>query len=243
MFRRELYRAMAGVLDALDADALARTSFRFGGGTCLALGHGEYRVSRDLDFMCSDAGGYAELRLAAREHGYAALFSPSGRASLSFPREIRADQYGLRFPVVAGGVSIRVELIREARIALGPADRADWTPVPVLSVPDAFAEKLLANSDRWADRDELARDLIDLAVLRISHGPIPEAAWVAVEAAYRSAPIQDLRKAAERFLGEPEYQRRCFTGLDVERPEDVLRGAGALLSDLDAGEMGRMGAR
>ena len=237
MFRRELYRAMANVLDALDADVLARTSFRFGGGTCLALGHGEYRVSRDLDFVCSDAGGYAELRLAVREHGYDALFPPSGRAGLSFPREIRADQYGLRFPVVVAGASIRVELIREARIALGPAERADWTAVPVLSVADAFAEKLLANSDRWGDRDELARDLIDLAVLRVSHGPIPDAAWAAVEAAYRSAPAQDLRKAAERFLAEPEYQRRCFTGLDVEHPDDILRGVRALLSDLDSSEM------
>lgn len=235
MFRRELYRAMASVLDALDADALARTSFRFGGGTCLALGHGEYRVSRDLDFVCSDAGGYADLRLAVRERGYDALFPPSGRAGLSFPREIRADQYGLRFPVLVGGASIRVELIREARIALGPAAQVAWTKVPVLSVTDAFAEKLLANSDRWADRDELARDLVDLAVLRISHGPIPEAAWLAVEGAYRSAPVEDLRKAAERFLAEPEYQRRCFTGLSVEGPEDVLRGVQALLSDLDAG--------
>jgi hypothetical protein len=239
MFRRELYRAMASVLDALNADMLAQTSFRFGGGTCLALGHGEYRMSRDLDFVCSDAGGYAELRLAVREHGYDALFSRSGRAGLGFPREIRSDQYGLRFPVVAGGASIRVELIREARIALGPAERADWTKVPVLSIADAFAEKLLANSDRWADRDELARDLIDLAVLRVSHGPVPGAAWAAVEAAYRSAPVQDLRKAAERFLAEPEYQERCFTGLDVERPDDVLRGVRALLSDFDASEMPR----
>lgn len=234
MFRRELYRAMARVLDALDADVLARTSFRFGGGTCLALGHGEYRVSRDLDFVCSDADGYADLRFSVRERGYDALFSAAGRASFGFPREIRADQYGLRFPVVVGGASIRVELIREARISLGPAVRAAWTPVPLLSVTDAFAEKLLANSDRWADRDELARDLVDLAVLRMAHGPIPEAAWAAVEAAYRAAPVQDLRKAAERFLAEPEDQRRCFTGLEVERTEDVLCGVRALLSDLDA---------
>jgi hypothetical protein len=239
MFRRELYRAMATVLDALDADALARTSFRFGGGTCLALGHGEYRLSRDLDFVCSDAGGYANLRLAVRERGYDALFRTSGRSGLGFPREIRADQYGLRFPVIVGGASIRVELIREARIALGPAERADWTPVPVLSVTDAFAEKLLANSDRGADRDELARDLVDLAVLRVSHGPIPEVAWSAVEAAYRSGPVQDLRKAAERFLADPDYQRRCFTGLDVENPDDVVRGVRALLSDLDAGVVHR----
>jgi hypothetical protein len=234
MFRRELYRAMARVLDAFDAEALEKTSFRFGGGTCLALRHGEYRVSRDIDFVCSDASGYAGLRLSVRERGYDALFPASKRTDLSFPREIRTDQYGLRFPVVVGGASIRVELIREARITLGPAERASWTSVPILSVPDAFAEKLLANSDRWADRDELARDLVDLAVLRISHGPIPDAAWAAVEGAYSRAPVEDLRKAATRFLAEPAYQQRCFTGLDVERPEEVLRGVRALLSDLDA---------
>lgn len=237
MFRRELYRAMARVLDALDADALEQTSFRFGGGTCLALRHGEYRLSRDIDFVCSDAGGYADLRLSVRARGYDALFPASRRTDLSFPRAIRADQYGLRFPVVVGGASIRIELIREARITLGPAERATWTPVPILSVPDAFAEKLLANSDRWADRDELARDLVDLAVLRVAHGPVPDAAWIAVEAAYRSAPVEDLRKAAEQFLAEPGYQQRCFAGLDVERPEDVLRGVRALLSDLDATAM------
>ena len=234
MFRRELYRSMARVLDALDADVLAQTSFRFGGGTCLALGHGEYRVSRDLDFVCSDPDGYAELRFSVRERGYDALFPAPARASFGFPREIRADQYGLRFPVMVGSTSIRVELIREARITLGPAERASWTPVPILSIADAFAEKLLANSDRWADRDELARDLVDLAVLRNSHGPIPETAWVAAERAYRSAPLQDLRKAATRFLAEPDYQWRCFTGLDVEGTDDVLRGVRALLSDLDA---------
>src|SRR5260221_14763294 len=98
MFRREIYRTMARVLDALDAGVLARTSFRPGGGTGLALAHGEYRVSRDLDFVCSDAKGYAELRSAARDRGYDALFSPAARAALAFPREIRVDQYGLRFP-------------------------------------------------------------------------------------------------------------------------------------------------
>ncbi|WP_437663265.1 nucleotidyl transferase AbiEii/AbiGii toxin family protein [Sorangium sp. So ce1182] len=233
MFRRELYRTMAHVLDALDADVLVRTSFRFGGGTCLALAHGEYRLSRDLDFVCSDPSGYAELRLVVRERGYDALFPGPGRMAFGFPREIRADQYGLRFPVVVGGTSIRVELIREARIALGPAAQAAWTPVPLLSVTDAFAEKLLANSDRWADRDELSRDLVDLAMLRVSHGPIPEAAWASAERAYKSAPLHDLRKAAERFLAEPGYQGRCFAGLDVEGTDDILRGVRALLSDLD----------
>jgi hypothetical protein len=234
MFRRELYRTMARVLDALDAGVLARTSFRFGGGTCLALAHDEYRLSRDLDFICSDPNGYGELRFSAREKGYDALFPASARAGLAFPREIRIDQYGLRFPVVVGETSIRVELIREARIVLGPAEQAAWTAVPLLSVTDAFAEKLLANSDRWADRDDLARDLMDLAILRVSHGPIPEAAWNAANSAYHAAPRHDLRKAVAQFLAEPTYQQRCFTGLDVERPDDVLRGVLALRSDLDA---------
>jgi hypothetical protein len=125
-------------------------------------------------------------------------------------------------------------MIREARITLGAAERAAWTPVPILSITDAFTEKLLANSDRGADRDELARDLVDLAILRVSHGPIPETAWIAAEGAYRAAPRLDLRRAADRFLADPEYQRRCFEGLDVERADDVLRGVHALLADLDA---------
>jgi Nucleotidyl transferase AbiEii toxin, Type IV TA system len=233
MFRRDVYRTMARVLEGLDVGALARTSFRLGGGTGLALAHDEYRVSRDLDFVCSDPKGYADLRSSARERGYEALFSQEARATLVFPREIRIDQYGLRFPVLVDGTSIRVEMIREARIALGAAAQAAWTKVPVLSITDAFAEKLLANSDRWADREDLARDLVDLAVLRAAHGPVPEAAWSAVEGAYGAAPRQDLRKAAERFLGDPAYQRRCFTGLDVEGADGVLLGVQALLADLD----------
>jgi hypothetical protein len=234
MFRRELYRTMARALDAFDADILVRTSFRFGGGTRIALEHGEFRLSRDLDFICSDPEGYAELRSSARARGYDALFPAEKRADIGFPREIRSDQYGLRFPVVVSGVMIRVELIREARIPLGPAERAAWTPVPLLSLADMFAEKLLANSDRRADRDELARDLIDLAVLRASHGPIPDGAWAAAERAYRSAPRDDLRMAAEQFLADPAYQQRCFTGLDVDDTRQVLSGAQALLEDLDA---------
>ena len=67
MFRRELHRAMAQVLEALDAEVLERHAFRFGGGTCLSLGHDEYRLSRDLDFVCASPQGYAELRFALRD--------------------------------------------------------------------------------------------------------------------------------------------------------------------------------
>jgi hypothetical protein len=128
-----------------------------------------------------------------------------------------------------------VELIRQARIVLGAPDHAAWTDVPLLSIPDLFAEKLLANSDRGLDHDELARDLIDLAVLRAAHGAIPDPVWAAVEQAYRSGPRQDLRKVAENFLADPDYRQRCFGGLGVEHDtENVVEGVRALVRDLDA---------
>lgn len=230
MFRRELYRTMTRVLDALDPDVMAQSSFRFAGGTCLALRHDEHRLSRDLDFVCSDGEGYGWLRYEVRCRGYDALFRE--QVGLAFPREIRSDQYGIRFPVRVGDVAIRVELIREARIELGQPEREDWSALPLISADDAFAEKLLANSDRWADRDDLSRDVIDLAVLRDAHGPIPSGVWEAVEAAYRQAPREDLERAVRRLLGEPDYRRRCFVGLDVAREDVVIRGAKLLLGDL-----------
>ncbi len=231
MFRRDLHRAMMKVLDALDAGVLAQSRCYFAGGTRISLAHDEFRVSRDLDFVCSDATGFADLRQAVRERGYDGLFAADRPADIATPREVRSDQYGMRFPVVIGALTIRVELIREARITLGSADSAPWTRLALLSIPDLFAEKLLANSDRGADAGELSRDLVDLAVLREAHGPIPAAAWSAAEAAYRTAPRADLRTAGERFLADSTFQERSFTGLQVDNRERVLRGVRLLLRD------------
>jgi hypothetical protein len=133
---------------------------------------------------------------------------------------------------VVGNVTIRVELIREARIVLGASTRIDGVPVESLALPDVYTEKLLANSDRWADRQVLSRDLIDLAALRRWRGPIPPQAWTAAEAAYRSAPHDDLAKAVAAFLADPAYQKRCFEGLAIEAPGPILEGALELKSDL-----------
>jgi hypothetical protein len=127
---------------------------------------------------------------------------------------------------------IRVELIREARIDLDPA-RPDWSPVDCLTVPDCYAEKILANSDRWADRQFLSRDLIDLAALRSQLGPIPEEVWNKVERAYKTAGRDDLLKAIEAFNGDGSYQQRCFQGLHLDDPARVLEGVDQLRQDID----------
>jgi hypothetical protein len=234
MFAREAHRAVLAVLGWLRADVLQRCRFRFGGGTRIVLELGEYRESKDIDFLCSDPQGYADLRFAASRQGYSALFTAEGLERLQFPREMRIDQYGIRFRAVLGSTALRIELIREARIDLGPGERPSWSPVDCLSIPDCYAEKLLANSDRWADRQILSRDLMDLAALRAQCGPIPGASWSKVEAAYRSAPAEDLRKALALVDGNPEYRQRCWQGLEVEDPADLLKGLELLGQDIGA---------
>jgi hypothetical protein len=233
MFRRESHRSVLAVLGFLRADELAACRFLFGGGTRIVLDLDEYRESEDIDFLCSDPEGYAELRSAASNRGYAALFSAEGLDRLELPREMRIDQYGIRFPVRLGSASLKLELIREARIGLDPGVRPAWSPVACLSHPDCYAEKLLANSDRWADRQVLSRDVIDLAALRARHGPIPDEAWNKVELAYRSAAAADLRKGLDFWLGDEEYRRRSLQGLRIEDPAPLLHGAAELLHDLE----------
>jgi hypothetical protein len=233
MFERAQHRSVLAVLGAFRADLLSSCKFLFGGGTRIVLELDEYRESHDIDFLCSDSSGYGELRLVATQQGYDGLFSPQRSEELRFPREMRVDQYGIRFRAIHGDILLGVELIREARIELGPGVRPDWSPVECLSIDDCYAEKLLANSDRWADRQTLARDLIDLAFLRLRLGPVPETVWKRVRDAYKAAPEKDLTKALEALGSDPVYQQHCLKGLRMEGTSDQLsRGLALLLQDL-----------
>jgi hypothetical protein len=233
MFERPQHRAVLAVLESFRADILSGCRFLFGGGTRIVLELDEYRVSQDIDFLCSDAAGYGDLRFAVTRSGPAALFTPQGLDRFRFPREIRVDQYGIRFAVQYGDEPLKVELIREARIDLDPGVCPGWSPVDCLSLEDCYAEKLLANSDRWADRQVHSRDLIDLAALRARIGPIPDAAWAKVRTAYRNAPLEDLGKALAELQGDDARLRRCFDGLRVEEmKEDILQGLALLHRDL-----------
>ena len=233
MFRREQHRKVLTLLDAFDSEKLDRCNFLFGGGTRIVLDLDEYRESHDIDFLCADAEGYAELRSQASLHGYDFLFKPGPRDGFRLPREMRIDQYGLRFPVEIGGSMIRIELIREARIGLDPGIRPGWSPVDCLAVSDCYAEKILANSDRWGDRQVLSRDLVDLSALRRRLGPIPEESWRKVERAYKTAGWNDLLKALSAFSQDIPYQQRCFEGLHIEDSAAILEGMEQLHRDLE----------
>lgn len=233
MFRREQHRKVLSLLQAFDPEILSRCGFFFGGGTRIVLDLDEYRESRDVDFLCSDAEGYADLRFKAATQGYGALFEPGSWDGIHFPREMKIDQYGIRFPVEIDGDTIRVELIREARIELDRGARPDWSPLDCLTISDCFAEKILANSDRWADRQFLSRDLIDLSALRSRLGRIPEEAWDKVERAYKTSGRNDLLKAIAAFSEDVSYRQRCFQGLHLDDPARVLEGMDQLRQETE----------
>ncbi|BAY00823.1 nucleotidyl transferase AbiEii/AbiGii toxin family protein [Anabaena sp. CCAP 1446/1C] len=118
----------------------------------------------------------------------------------------------------------------EGRIELGEADYPSWSPVPCLNQIDSFAEKLLANSDRWNDSSVESRDLIDLAIQRLN-SPIPQAAIEKAESAYPV--IEPLKKAISFFQNHPNYRDKCFTALGIAEPSKIIDGIDLMAADFN----------
>lgn len=236
MFEHEHHRLIHQILRALSADLLQRAGAHFGGGTYITLRYGEYRWSKDVDFICPFGDGYRLLRAEIQDRGLAALFP--GDHDLKLKREPQADQYGIRFPIEVNGVIIKFEILAEGRIALDPPEYPDWADgAPCLSLQDCFAEKLLANADRWADHAIESRDLIDLSVLRFHH-PIPGEAIQKAELAYPV--MSQLERALNTFQGDPEYRAECYTGLEVQNIPMVADGLDLIAKDLGIARTRRM---
>ncbi|MFH0730560.1 MAG: nucleotidyl transferase AbiEii/AbiGii toxin family protein [Pseudomonadota bacterium] len=117
MFERNHHQKVANVLSFVRSGFFIDVGAYFGGGTLLTLSYKEYRQSEDVDFICPVGEGYRKLRAEIFDKGYDALFQDFSKITL--PREITADQYGVRFPVRVGNIQIKFEIIVEARIKLG----------------------------------------------------------------------------------------------------------------------------
>jgi Nucleotidyl transferase AbiEii toxin, Type IV TA system len=186
---------------------------------------GEYRLSKDIDFMCPMDGGYRLRRVA--EGGYDAIFS--GRRGLFLPQDIQANQYGIRFPVIVDWTTIKFEMVCEGRIEFGEPSYPHWSPVPCLNLVDIFAEKLLANADRWPSDRVNSRDLMDLAMLRLASA-IPQEAIDKAESAYQV--MQPLERSIQYFQEHPEYREKCYEILSIAQPNQVIDGIDLLAQDL-----------
>lgn len=179
MFKRPHHQRVWQLLQSLNAPLLSETCTYFGGGTAIVLQLDEYRESVDVDLMCADADGYRLLRNTVNDNNLGALLTKAWPLT----RGVRADRYGIRAFCEVDGVPVKLEIVREDRIALAGTDVPAW-PVRGLTPLHLYAEKLLANTDRWADRSTASRDLIDLAMMVGHWGPIPTDAWHLAREAY-----------------------------------------------------------
>ncbi|VAW71520.1 hypothetical protein MNBD_GAMMA10-2271 [hydrothermal vent metagenome] len=236
MFNREHHKKILLILQSLNASVFDEAGAYFGGGTLISLLHDEYRWSKDVDFICPVGPGYRRLRELVADGMFKPALFFSKTALLEFPRDMVANQYGVRFLVIADGVPVKFEIVAESRLTLNIPDRFDWIPVPCLGFDDQCAEKLLANADRWLDTSVESRDLIDLAVLRLQR-EIPQAAIDKAELAY---PVMtDLKRAVSQFQCSAKYRAKCFSALDIEVAPLIIDGIDLLARDFDMGKTER----
>ena len=228
MFEHPHHKKIHLILKSLDASLFYEVGAHFGDGTLITLLHNEYRWSKDVDFICPVGPGYKRLRELVSDNKFKPHFFFGKKDKLEFPRDLTANQYGVRFVVVAESQPIKFEIIAENRIELEKPDIFDWTELPCLSRVDRVAEKLLANADRWNDTAIRSRDLIDLAVMRES-GKLPTEAINKADAAYPV--ISPLKEALNKFQNLEGYQDKCFNALQIEERDLVLKGINFLVDD------------
>ncbi len=219
MFKRPHHVLVNRVLCALNADFLRENKCYFGGGTRIVMELNEYRESLDIDLLCADIQGYRSIRSAVSEHSLGPLLA----SPLTLAREVRADRYGIRTFFDIDGAKIKFEIVSEGRIDL-TADKVDTIPVLCLDRVSCFAEKLLANADRWSDKSVLSRDVIDIAFMVSHWGAIPQAAFVLAERAYGDIIRKNLISSAFSLLADDVYRGRCVDSMDISDTERLQVG-------------------
>lgn len=224
MYKREHHRRIGAALEALDAGILLQARCFFGGGTAIALQLGEFRESRDIDFLCADQGGYRLVRERVADRGIGALLLPG--SPVEVVREARLDRDAIRAVLAVDSMPIKFEIVREARIDLA-GEAVPGIPVPCLFRTDLFAEKLLANADRYADKSASSRDIIDLLVMQRHWGAVPAEAWETAKAAYGES-VRAAYNKGKGMLADKTYRAACFEKMDVspEARKIVLSGIG-----------------
>ena len=168
----------------------------------------------------SDRSGYGTLRELIRQpEGFNALT----RREISTARSAVADQYGLRVLLEVDGKPIKFEIRTEGRIEFETPGTGDSIcGVATLSTLDAAAGKLLANSDRWADRSAYSRDIIDLAMLEPA-APLLAQAIAKAQTAYRTAIVNELHKAVDDLRENPLRLDECMRALQMhDTPKALL---------------------
>jgi hypothetical protein len=229
-FIRPRHAAIASVLQGLDAALLSQWGCYFAGGTAIAMTHGEYRESVDIDFLCASQQGYSQLRSALNFLTLAPLLP--AQSAIQVLREVRADMYGVRTMLGFEDLKIKFEIVFESRIELTGYVSTELG-VPMLSVTDMFAEKLLANADRGIDSSVFDRDMIDLLSLKLVHKTVPQAAWDKARKAYGASIDRALLQGLTRLQNAAWLARCCGSmAIDVAHQSAMQKEAATWLITL-----------
>src|SRR4051794_106249 len=117
MLRYLMHNQVVTVLRMLKAEFLESCGAYFGDGTLLALSYGEYRLSRNIDFLCCYGADFSRLRNAIYDRGLNALFQSAYVNSFQIPRELRTDRDGVRFSIAIADSILKFEIVAEGRIS------------------------------------------------------------------------------------------------------------------------------
>ena len=230
-FKRAEHNEVLAALEQLNAAFLRDSHCYFGGGTRIVLELGEYRVSRDVDFLCADVVGYRAVRETITEDSLGAI----AKSKLRLARDVRGDQYGVRTAIQCATLKLKFEIVREARIALEGAT-IPRLPVSCLTRKHCFAEKFLANADRGMDASTLSRDAVDLAFMIEGWGARDAAAGAALaRVAYGPTIDRELARAVTRLRGERTFRARVVEGLGIEDTRALSSGLEALARGVSSG--------
>lgn len=221
-YRRALHKRIAGILARMDAEFLEEAECFFGGGTQLVMSHGEFRESRDIDFLVSSKAGLRMLRETVNERSLGRLF----KDRIHLAKEVRAERDAIRTYITEDPASepVKFEIVVEGRIELkGAMDPA--LGVPRLELPWAIGEKLLANADRGRAREHRARDVIDLAFVSLD---VDETALLAgyelAQGAYGQAIQRELDEVLKMLSLDAKYRNQCIEDLLIEDVKGMRKG-------------------
>ncbi|MGC4119348.1 MAG: nucleotidyl transferase AbiEii/AbiGii toxin family protein [Myxococcales bacterium] len=223
-FRRAQHQAVEKLAQALDRDFLLDAQCFLGGGTQVALTHGEYRESLDLDFLCSSRSGYRKLRETVTEGSLGKILARPVRLA----RDVRIANDGIRAVLDVDGHAIKVEFILEARLDLHGTIQ-EPLHLPTLDFDLVVAEEFLANTDRGLDDATFSRDLVDLAYLAYNHGLTALRPGLALARdAYGKKPVDRCLGLSLAKVTGPGATNRIAKSLGIDDPAPLRSGLSRL---------------
>lgn len=179
-FKRPRHRLIQAALGRFDSGFLTQNRIYFGGGTRISMELDEYRESVHIDFLCPDKAAYRAVRESVTNVSLGRLVVEE----FDYLRDIRFDRYGVRTFLDWQGERIKLEIISCDDYLIEGAELAG-IPVPVVDHTACFTTKLLANADRSLSPPY--KDILDLLMMQVSWGDIPEQAWFAARQQYGRA--------------------------------------------------------